>query len=284
MLPQRVAAALVGVPIILAVIALGGALYSLATALILVLAALELLAATDPRPASTPEQRGPSLLARALLPLLRQRPIALVAAGGVALLVAGAHNGADWWAGAFALGLVLLFLPPVLAGQAETGLRDWLWAAGALAYVGFLGSHLVFLRHLDEEGQWAMVAIFATFATDTAAYFVGRALGRTRIAPAVSPGKTLQGSLGGILGGAAGVLALNWLTGLRVDAAHILPLALLLPLAAELGDLAESLIKRGAGVKDAGQLVPGHGGLLDRLDSLLFTVPLVYYFVVWVIL
>lgn len=279
MLPQRVAAALVGVPIILGLIVLGGVPYSLATALVLVLAALELLAATDPR--SRP-QGGARPLPLPAAPLLR-RPPALIAAAGIGLLVAGAHNGLDWWAGALALTLALLFLPPVLRGEAETGLADWLWAAGAVAYVGFLGSHLVLLRGLDDEGQWALVAVFATFATDTAAYFVGRALGRTRIAPAVSPGKTLEGSLGGIAAGAAALLALNWLTGLRAEAAQIVPLALLLPLAAELGDLAESLLKRSAGVKDASRLIPGHGGVLDRLDSLLFTAPLVYYFVTWVI-
>ena len=87
----------------------------------------------------------------------------------------------------------------------------------------------------------------------------------------------------GFAGGAAAVLLLNW----ALDAgagAEIIGLALLLPLAGELGDLAESLIKRGAGVKDASHIIPGHGGFLDRLDSLLITVPLVYYYLTWIIL
>ena len=277
MLAQRVATALIGVPVILGLIAWGGVAYSLAVAAILTTAALEFFAATDP-------QGGRSRLPRGLARLLQQRPPALLGAAAVALLVAAAHNGADWWTGSLVLAVALTFLALILRGDVQAGLRDWLWVSGGLLYVGFLGSHLIFLRDLDDEGQWAIVAIFATFATDTAAYFCGRAFGRTHIVPAISPGKTLEGSLAGVAGGVAAVLFLNWVTGLRADAVDIIPLAFLLPLAAEIGDLAESLVKRGAGVKDAGQLVPGHGGFLDRLDSILFTVPLVYYFVIWVIL
>ena len=109
--------------------------------------------------------------------------------------------------------------------------------------------------------------MFATFATDTAAYFVGRAIGSRQITPRISPGKTLEGTVGGFVAGVPAVFGLVWLTGLDVDELELLPLALLLPLVAMLADLAESLIKRGAGIKDTSELVPGHGGLLDRLDS-----------------
>ncbi|MEE8346094.1 MAG: phosphatidate cytidylyltransferase, partial [Dehalococcoidia bacterium] len=154
---------------------------------------------------------------------------------------------------------------------------------GGLLYVGFLGSHLIFLRDAPNGSDWVLLVLLATFATDTAAYIVGRLIGRTKISPAISPGKTLEGSLGGLVAGAAAVLVLNW----ALDAgagAEIVLLALLLPVFAQFGDLAESLIKRGGGVKDASRVIPGHGGFLDRLDSLLFTVPLVYYFLTWVIL
>jgi phosphatidate cytidylyltransferase len=186
--------------------------------------------------------------------------------------------------GALALAVVLPIFPPILRGDAHSGYRDWIWIVSGIAYVGFLGSHLILLRQLDADGEWAIVAIFGTFSTDTAAYLVGRAIGRTHITPKISPGKTLEGSLAGIAAGIGGVLLLNWITGLRAEAAHIIPLAILIPIVAEIGDLAESLLKRGVGVKDTGRLVPGHGGFLDRLDSVLFTAPLVYYFVIWVIL
>ena len=282
MLAQRVATALVGIPVILGLIALGGVPYSIAVAAVLVIAALEFYRATDP--ARTRAAPAAGIGARPLVGILPGRLPALLGATAVALLVAGAHNGADWWAGAFVLSVGVFFLALTLHGDPETGLGDWLWITGGLAYVGFLGSHLVFLRGLDDGRDWAILAIFATFATDTAAYFVGRAFGRIHITPHISPGKTLEGSFGGLIAGFVAVVFLNWVTGLRADAAPIIVLALLLPLAAEVGDLAESLIKRGGGVKDAGALVPGHGGFLDRLDSILFTVPLVYYFVIWAIL
>lgn len=271
MLAQRVAVSLVGVPLILGLIALGGVGYSLAVGAVLVLAAQELFVATDPQ-RSSPDGGG----------LIPRRPSVLLGGAAVALLVAGAHHSRDWWTGALALSVALLFLPSILRGEALSGFQEWLWLAGGVFYVGFLGSHLVLLRQLEDGRDWMVLAVFATFATDTAAYFTGRRMGRTHLVPRISPGKTLEGSLGGLLGGALAVLLINWATGLRVGPADVLPLALLLPLAAELGDLAESLIKRGAGLKDAGRLVPGHGGLLDRLDSVLFTVPLVYYFVIWV--
>jgi len=282
MLAQRVATALIGIPVILGLIAWGGVAYSLAVAAILVLAALEFFAATDHQRAAPAARSSPTRLN--FSPYLKWRPLAFLGAAAVALLVAAAHNGSDWWAGALVLALFLVFLALLLQGDVQRGLHDWLWLVGGVVYVGFLGSHLVFLRQLDDEGQWAMVAIFSTWATDTAAYFVGRAIGRTHIAPAISPGKTVEGSLAGIVGGFGAVLFLNWATGLRVDLAEVIPLALLLPLTAVIGDLAESLLKRGAGVKDTGALIPGHGGFLDRLDSILFTAPLVYYFVTWVVL
>ncbi len=271
MLLQRVAVSIVGIPVIIGLTLLGGPLFTIVAGFLFTVAALEFYAATDP--ASTAGTRR----------LFDPRLMALIGAAGVALLVAAADNGFDWWTRALTLLIVLPFLPLILRGETETGLRDWLWALGGLLYVGFLGSHLILLRDATNGRDWVLLALFATFATDTAAFFVGRHLGRTKIAPAISPGKTLEGSLGGFAAGLGTVLLLNW----ALDAgagAEIIPLALLLPAVAELGDLAESLIKRGAGVKDASQVVPGHGGLLDRLDSLLFTIPLVYYYLTWIIL
>src|SRR3990172_56134 len=263
MLPQRVAVAAVGIPVIIGLTLLGGPVFAIAAGFVLTFAALEFYVATDPELAGRPP--GPT------------------APAGVALPVAAADNGFDWWARALPLSVVLPFLPLILRGQTATGLRDWLWALGGLVYLGLLGSHLVFLRDAPNGRDWLLLALFATFATDTCAYFVGKAIGRTKIAPAISPGKTLEGSLGGLAGGAAAVLLLNWILDAGAGA-EIIGLALLLPLAGELGDLAESLIKRGAGVKDASRVIPGHGGFLDRLDSLLITVPLVYYYLTWIIL
>jgi phosphatidate cytidylyltransferase len=272
MLPQRVAASVVGIPVIIGLTLLGGPVFTVAAAIALVVAALEFYAATDPAARGGETRR-----------LSDQRLLGLVGAGSVALLVAAADNGSEWWGRALAFVVLLLFVPLVLRVETETGLRDWLWALGGIIYVGFLGSHLVLLRDAENGRDWVLLALFATFATDTAAYFVGHFLGRTKIAPAISPGKTLEGSLGGFAAGAGAVLVLNW----ALDAgagAEVVGLALLLPAIGELGDLAESLIKRGAGVKDASHVIPGHGGVLDRLDSVLLTVPLVYYYLTWIVL
>lgn len=272
MLPQRVAVSIVGIPVIIALTLLGGPPFTIVAALVLAIAALEFYPATDPASAAG-ETRS----------LRDQRLPGLIGAAGVVLLAAAADNGFDWWARALAFLVILPFLPSILRGEMTTGLRDWLWALGGLIYVGFLGSHLVFLRDAPNGRDWTLLALLATFTTDSSSYFVGRLIGRTKITPAISPGKTLEGSLGGFAGGVGAVLVLNW--ALDADAgAEIIPLALLLPLAAELGDLAESLIKRGAGVKDTSRIIPGHGGFLDRLDSLLFTMPLVYYYLTWIVL
>ncbi len=273
MLPQRVAVAVVGIPVIIGLTLLGGPLFTVVAGIALTIAALEFYLATDPAAIAG----GPT---RHLHDL---RLLGLLGAAGVALLVAAADNGFEWWARALTLLIILPFLPLILRAQPQTSLRDWLWVLGGLLYVGFLGSHLIFLRDAPNGREWVLLALFATFATDTAAYFVGRLIGRTKIAPAISPGKTLEGSLAGLAGGLAAVLILNW----ALDAgagAEIIPLALLLPIVAQFGDLAESLVKRSAGVKDASHVIPGHGGLLDRLDSLLFTIPLVYYYLTWIVL
>jgi phosphatidate cytidylyltransferase len=271
MLAQRVAVAVVGTPVIVGLTLVGGPAFAIAAGIVLTIAALEFFSATDPSRADGAPRR-----------LTDQRAAGLLGAASVALLVVAADNGWEWWTRALALVVVLPFLAPILRGDTENGLRDWLWGVGGLLYVGFLGSHIIFLRDAANGEDWMLLALFATFATDSGAYVVGHLIGRTKITPAISPGKTLEGSLGGLAAGFATVLALNR----ALDAGagtEIVGLALLLPVVAEIGDLAESLIKRGAGVKDASHVLPGHGGFLDRLDSVLFTIPLVYYYLTWII-
>ncbi|MFQ6019208.1 MAG: phosphatidate cytidylyltransferase [Dehalococcoidia bacterium] len=285
MLPQRVASAVVGVPVIIGIILLGGIGYSVALAFVLAVAALEFFAfliSPDSEPTTSPRPLASPL--SALERLLGQRPLGYIGAAFVALLVAAAHNGADWWTGALALAVAVTFLWLIWQGDTASGLRDWLTVVTGIVYIGFLGSHLVFLRALEGGRDWTLIAVFATFAADSAAYFVGHAFGRTKLAPRISPGKTVEGSIGGLLSGALAVLLLNWALDAGMDMGEAVPLALLLPIAATVGDLGESLMKRGAGVKDASAIVPGHGGFLDRLDSLLLSTVLVYYYLIWVVL
>lgn len=155
-------------------------------------------------------------------------------------------------------------------------------------YTGALLSHGVFLRHLPGiQGPWHGTAIvFApvllTWASDTFAYFVGRRWGTRKLIPRVSPGKTVQGALGAIVGTVAVAIAYSFLLRsfptYRMSVGAAVLFGLLISVAAQVGDLAESLLKRDAGVKDSGTLLPGHGGALDRFDSLFFTLPIAYLF------
>ena len=147
-------------------------------------------------------------------------------------------------------------------------------------YLGGLGGSIAALRIMGplDEGPWRIVLLLAIVMTaDTAAYFVGRLLGRHKLAPSISPGKTIEGAIGGLAGGVLGAWAVS-AAGLGLPLTHTVVVGLLVALAAIAGDLLESLLKRWAGVKDSGRLFPGHGGMLDRLDSLLFGAAVLYYY------
>ena len=186
------------------------------------------------------------------------------------------------WIGGWPYAIVAAAALAVAAAEIARLGFDPVRALGGIAYVGVLGSTIILLRGLDNGRDWVYLALFSTFTADTAAYFTGRAVGRHKMAPAISPKKTWEGFAGGYAGGFAAVLLLNYVLGLRVDTAPALLIAATLPAAAAAGDLVESWIKRRAGVKDASDLIPGHGGVLDRLDSLLFTFPVVYVVARWV--
>ncbi len=157
-------------------------------------------------------------------------------------------------------------------------------AAGTLlgaVYMGGLGGTMAALLQVapQEQGPMRVLLLLAIImASDTAAFFVGHAVGRHRLAPAVSPGKTIEGALGGVCGGVAGALALRAYGLPAMPATDAIGLGILVSLMGIVGDLDESLLKRWAGVKDSGTLFPGHGGMLDRLDSLLFGAPVLYYY------
>ncbi len=148
-------------------------------------------------------------------------------------------------------------------------------------YVVMLGGHLVAVRMLPEQKLAAHLLFFfflIIMGSDTGAYYTGRAFGRHKLAPKISPGKTWEGAIGGMLASLLmAVVAHYWFfPELKLKAA--LPLAAAMNVLGVIGDLTESALKRGADAKDAAKILPGHGGLLDRLDSLLFNAPLIYYF------
>jgi len=167
------------------------------------------------------------------------------------------------------------------AAEAEQPFVDWALSLAGALYVGWLASYFVLLRELPGGLGWVLLALFATWLCDSFAYTFGRTWGKRPFFPRISPKKTWEGTLGGWVGGTGTSLVIGRALGLSILEA--LTLGLAISLAATFGDLAESMIKRQVGVKDSGSLIPGHGGILDRMDSLLFVVVVVYYFVVWVL-
>jgi phosphatidate cytidylyltransferase len=148
-------------------------------------------------------------------------------------------------------------------------------------YVAFLGSHLISLRTgFDPTLSRHLLSFFflVLMGADTGAYYLGRAFGKRKLAPSISPGKTWEGAVGGLVAALAMAALSHFWFFRELPLKYILPLAAVMTIVGIFGDLAESAVKRGAGAKDAANILPGHGGMLDRLDSLLFNAPLIYYF------
>ena len=161
----------------------------------------------------------------------------------------------------------------VLKPTSDRALVDWAVSLGLALYLGGLMQFYMPLRALPTEspGFWVMALLVLSWVCDSSAYFVGGAFGRRRLAPTISPNKSVEGALAGLA--AAAIVAT--LVGLALNISPLLMAGygLAIATATIVGDLVESLIKRQTGVKDSGVLIPGHGGLLDRMDSLLFCAP-----------
>lgn len=185
------------------------------------------------------------------------------------------------------LPLLLPGLSLVLMGSFAAQLRhrngqdigDWAVAFASGLYLGWTSGHLAKLRVLPDGMWWLALAVGCTWATDSGAYVVGKAIGKHKLAPFISPNKTWEGYFGGLLSGALAGAAigaltpLNWLAGCVAGA--------LVGALCTFGDLIESMIKRQANAKDSGTLIPGHGGLLDRIDSLLWSGVIIFYVAVY---
>ena len=214
----------------------------------------------------------------------RYPTMALGAAFGVGVVVMAYHQAWDT-----ALPFLITALVMTMGGATlwfgkdlHFALTDVALAVFGVWYVAWLLGHLVVLRGL-RGGDWLVLfVLWVTWIGDSAAYYVGRAVGRTPLAPRVSPKKTRAGAVGGVVGSAvAALVAATWFLD-ELSWLEAVGLGLGGGLAGMIGDLVESMFKRSAGVKDSGGLIPAHGGLLDKVDGLLFTVPLFYYYLVWV--
>jgi phosphatidate cytidylyltransferase len=283
-LTRRVAVAAVGIPLALVVIHLGG------WALALLIAAIAAAAATELYRLAAQRGVRPFVGAGALL-------------AATPVLLAGLNPTADFtatWSWAVFIPATLVIVTAAIFRRGVDGgplaatavtIFGALFTGGTLAFAVLLREAVVYPISL--QGEWIQVServgrallllpLALTWASDTAAYFGGRAMGRRKLMPAVSPGKTVEGAIWGVIGtviaGAvyAQLVLYVWL-GLPLGALTGAVIGLIISPVAQLGDLAESLLKREAGVKDSGSLLPGHGGVLDRFDSLFFTIPVTYW-------
>ena len=170
----------------------------------------------------------------------------------------------------------------LLRRSKENILPNWVWISGGIVYVGWALSLYVSLRGMPNGKEWVLLAFLCTFACDSSAFFIGRRWGRYLLMPTISPGKTQEGAVAGLLAAVAVTFLLGIILGLPINYWQMALLGFLIGLFAQVGDAVESLLKRRAGIKEAGSVMPGHGGMLDRLDSIIFVGIVVYYYVLWV--
>ncbi len=270
MLTQRLAVAAVGLPLLAALLFAPERIFAATVTTVIAAATIEFLRASQ------------SQAALDLAPESAPAWSTAVAGGVLAALLAATLRTVievPIWSPAALLGVTALALALVLwpaLGEPTAGA----WFLGGVLYVGVLGAHLLLLRTLPDGAAWVAVLLGTTFATDTGAYAAGRLVGRHLLVPVISPAKTWEGLAGGLVAGGAATVGLTAALGIAPAVPWTAALAVGLPLAAVAGDLLESALKRRMGVKDMSTLLPGHGGLLDRLDSLLTVAPLLYW-VLW---
>ena len=269
---QRAITAAVLVPVLLVVLALGGVVLAAAIAIITVLAAREVFALLRMAGHPTLPLLGTVL---ALLVIVDATFPDVLEGSGLLLM---------------AVGIVLIAVASFPIPDPRDGLATWAATVFGALYVSLL-AFVVRLGHaapavpsdaplefLGAERGWILLLILAVWSYDTGAYLVGKQFGRDKFLTHISPSKTYAGLIGGVA--ATTVVVAIFLWGLGQSPLHAIILGPLAALAAQAGDLAESMLKRAAGAKDSSDLIPGHGGMLDRVDSFLFAAPIVTLYVV----
>jgi phosphatidate cytidylyltransferase len=181
------------------------------------------------------------------------------------------------------ISIILPFTLIMLRKDISNAFTSWLWTLGGILYIGWLSSYYISISLLDMGKDWLLMALLVIFASDIFAFFTGRAIGHHKMAPVISPSKTWEGAAGGVIGSIIVGTLLSQVLDLPVGIIDAIILSLVISILGQIGDLAESLYKRNTGVKDSGNALPGHGGFLDRIDSVVFAGLVVYYYVIWLV-
>jgi phosphatidate cytidylyltransferase len=185
----------------------------------------------------------------------------------------------DVWGAALSLAVIAGFVPMLLNGaDLQRGAQRLGVTLLGILYLGFFTPHLVLLRSGEDGWRWVLFTDYVAMGSDSGGYFTGRYLGRHKLAPAISPSKTVEGSLGAVAGAVLIAWACHAAFLRAIGFNEALALGAAISILAQFGDLCESALKRAFGAKDSGWIIPGHGGILDRLDSLLFPVVFTYYY------
>jgi phosphatidate cytidylyltransferase len=274
-LPVRILSAVLFIPVLIALAWVGGLAYLGFTLLVVGLALREFYRMMEAK-GVTPHWKS-GFFASLLIP--------------IGLYVRLRSRRVEEWhvAGLLTVLLVAILLAELRRGAGKQAVVNLAATVLGVFYIGWLGSHIGALRELPAAlgrpyaagMSFALLPFFLTWTCDTAAYGFGRALGRHRLMPEVSPHKSVEGAIGGFLATiAAGVVARAWFAP-YLSVVDAIALGAAVGIFAQLGDLVESLLKRDVDAKDSSRLIPGHGGVLDRFDSLLFSAPLVYYFLLF---
>lgn len=222
---------------------------------------------------------------RELCRLFRLRgyaPATMIATASILVLdILAGVAGPAYLAPILAISSIVMFLWLLLRPKPRAGIADVATSWFAVVYIGFLPSYIILIRDFPAPYGLIFTVMLHTciWSTDIFAYFGGRFFGRTKLLEAVSPKKTIEGSLTGTL--CAALAGVGWSHFFHFPLVHGFFLGALISIVAQIGDLGESLLKRDAGAKDSGTIIPGHGGILDRMDSYLLTGAVVYYYLRW---
>ena len=277
-LPARVLSAVIFLPLLVLVAWLGGVGYLIFTLLVVGLGLREFYLLLEAKGLSPHWKSG--MFAGLLLPV-------------AAYLRARTQRFEEWHGDAFFTVLIgAILLAELRRGAGKQAVANSAATFLGVLYIAWLGTHLVALRELPRafdrpyaEGMsFALLPFFLTWICDTAAYAVGRAIGRTKLMPSISPQKSVEGSVAGLVVAVAAAFGARAWFAPYLTPLDAVALGVLVGVFGQLGDLVESLLKRDVETKDSSKLIPGHGGVLDRFDSLLFTAPIVYYYLIFRVL